>query len=59
MEKRKLNVTFCKSGSGSITPRLSIPITDLRDMGITPENRQINYYYNRETKKIELSRTEN
>lgn len=56
MEGRKLNVTFGKSGSGSTTSKLSIPITDLRDMGITPEDREINYYYDEEKKQIILSK---
>lgn len=52
MEERKLNVSFAKSGNGYLTSRIVIPITDLRDMGITPENRSIKYYYNKETKQI-------
>lgn len=56
MEGRILKVMFNKSGSGSITPRLSIPISDLRKMGITPEDREINYYYDEENKQIILSK---
>lgn len=56
MEGRKLTVNFNKSGSGSLTPKLAIPITDLRDMGITPEDREINYYYDEKTKQIILSK---
>lgn len=52
MEGRKLNVSFGKSGAGSISPKLSLPVTDLRDMGITPENREVNYYYDKENKQI-------
>lgn len=52
MEGRKLNVNFNKSGSGSLTPRLTLPITDLRDMGVTIENRGINYYYDKKNKQI-------
>ena len=46
MEGRKLNVSFAKTGNGYLTSRIVIPITDLRDMGITPEDRSIKYYYN-------------
>lgn len=56
MEGRKLNVAFGKSGSGSMTSKLSIPITDLRDMGITPEDREITYYYDKKTKTIKLTK---
>ena len=56
MEERKLRINFNKSGNGSISPKLIIPITDLRDMGITPEDREITYYYDREKKQIILSK---
>ena len=52
MEGRKLNVSFGKSGAGSISPKLSIPVTDLRDMGVTPEEREIIYYYDKENQQI-------
>ena len=52
MEERKLNVTFGKSGAGSISPKVSLPVTDLRDMGVTPEAREIIYYYDKESKQI-------
>ena len=52
MEERTLKVNFNKSGSGSYTPRIALPITDLRDMGITPEDRQIKYYYDKKKKRI-------
>ena len=52
MEERKLKVNFNKSGRGSYTPRLSLPIIDLRDMGITPEDRQVTYYYDSKNKQI-------
>lgn len=52
MEERKLNVSYSKSGSGSITSRLAIPIVDLRKMGVTPENREITYIFDDENKQI-------
>ena len=52
MEERKLNVTFGKSGAGSISPKVSLPVTDLRDMGVTPEEREIIYYYDKKNKQI-------
>ena len=52
MEERILNVSYSKSGSGSITSRLSIPITDLRDMGVTPEERKVIYFYDKENQQM-------
>lgn len=56
MEERKLNISFAKTGNGYLTSRLSIPITDLREMGVTPEDRSITYYYDKETKTIKLTK---
>ncbi len=56
MEVRQLNVSFGKSGAGSISPKLSIPTTDLRDMGIVPEEREIFYHYAKEHKIMLLSK---
>ncbi|MGL5853662.1 MAG: AbrB/MazE/SpoVT family DNA-binding domain-containing protein [Cetobacterium sp.] len=52
MESRNLKVTFSKSGSGSITPRISLPITLLKEMGINPEEREVELVYNRSKKQI-------
>ena len=48
MEGRKLNVSFAKTGNGYLTTRVALPITDLRDMGVTENNREIIYYYDKE-----------
>lgn len=56
MEGRMLKINFNKSGSGSYTPKLSLPIIDCRDMGIVPEDRKTNYYYNEENKIMILSK---
>lgn len=56
MEERNLKVNFNKSGRGSYTPRLSLPITDLRDMEITPEDRQVKYYYHEKNKIMIISK---
>lgn len=41
MESRKINVMFQKSGSGSISTRISVPKSWIDQMGITKENRGI------------------
>lgn len=42
--KRK-KVSFRKSGSGSLTPSITIPITWLRKLGIDEVNRDISVYF--------------
>lgn len=54
MEARKLKILFSKSGSGSTNTRISLPIKDLKDMGISPENREILYEYDEVNKEIKL-----
>lgn len=56
MEERKLKINFNKSGRGSYTPRLALPILDLKSMGITPEDRQVKYYYDKENDIIIISK---
>lgn len=52
MEGRKLNVSFAKTGNGYLTTRVALPITDLRDMGVTENDREIIYYYDKENEQI-------
>ena len=56
MEERKLKINFNKSGRGSYTPKIALPITDVKRMKITPEDRQVNYYYNDEYDIMILSK---
>lgn len=56
MEGRELKVSFGKSGAGSVSPKVSIPVTDLRDMEIVPEEREIFYHYNKENKLMIFSK---
>jgi len=52
MEERKLKVLFGKSGNGYLTPRISLPISWIKDMGISQENRNVKVIFNEETKQI-------
>ncbi len=52
MEERILNITFNKSGSGSITKRLTLPSSILKRMGIDENNRQVLLIYNDDKKEI-------
>lgn len=56
MEIRKLKMSFLKSGSGSMNTKANLPITDCRDMGITPDDREYFYYYNKENKIMIISK---
>lgn len=54
MEERILKVLWNKSGSGSISPRVLIPIGWLKDMGVNENNKELKATYNEKTKKIEI-----
>lgn len=41
MEKRTLKISFNKAGSGSITPKMTLPMTWIKEMGIDTENREV------------------
>lgn len=57
MEKRKLNISFVKSGSGSITSRVILPTIWIREMGISQEEREIFVY--KVGDNIAISKAEN
>lgn len=52
MEERTLKILFSKSGSGSTNTRISLPIKDLKDMGVSQENREVLYKYDEVNKQI-------
>lgn len=52
MEKRILKVSFFKSGSGSISPKLNIPKSFLDKIEINQEDREIEIELNEDTKEI-------
>lgn len=54
MKKRDLKISFGKSGSGSISPKLSIPKTFLDKIGVTQEDRKIELEVNEDTKEITI-----
>lgn len=57
MESRKLKVSFNKSGRGTYTPKLALPISCIKDMGITKEDRDIELLYDNEKKQIILKKS--
>lgn len=56
MEKRKLRVIFCKDGRGATNAKITLPIKFLRDMGVTPEDREVELLCNEETKEITIKK---
>lgn len=56
MEERKLKVIFGKDGRGSTNTKITLPITILRDMGVTPENREVTLQYNENQKIITIKK---
>ena len=52
MEARKLKVNLFKSGSGSINAKVTLPITWIRSIGVTAEDREINVEFDEEKKEI-------
>ena len=41
MEERKAKIMFTKSGRGSLTTRITLPITWVRELEATPEDREV------------------
>lgn len=45
IDKRNANIIFGKSGTGSNTAKISIPVTWLEDMGLDEDNKAVNISY--------------
>ncbi len=56
MEVRKLKIIFNKSGDGYLSGKLSIPMNWLKDMNLTPEDRDVEVIYNQETKSFTVQK---
>lgn len=41
LEQRKLRIGFNKSGKGSFTPRLILPMSWIKEMNISPDERDV------------------
>lgn len=41
MESRNMNIIFNKAGSGSMSTKVSIPISWIRQMGISQDDRNV------------------
>ena len=56
MEARTLRVMFNKDGRGVIGTKITLPITWVRDMGVSPEDRDVNVEYDEEKKEITIKK---
>lgn len=56
VQKRNLNVTFTTSGSGSKTTRLALPISIIKDMGVTEDDREVEVEYDEIGKTITIKK---
>lgn len=56
MNKRILKISFNKSGSGSITKRLTLPSSIIKDMGITEDEREVEMIYDENEKEITIKK---
>ena len=52
MEERKLKVIFSKDGRGATNTKITLPISWLKDMGVSQENREVKLIYDENTKQI-------
>lgn len=57
MEKRILKINFNKSGRGTKTPKLALPMTFIKNMGISEDNREIELIYDEEKKEIIIKKS--
>ncbi len=55
-EKRELNMIFNKSGSGSYSAKLSIPMDWCYRLGIEKDDRAVSVYYDDKLKQIIISK---
>lgn len=52
MEERKLKVIFCKDGRGATNTKITLPISWLKLMGVSQEDREVNLKYDEKDKRI-------
>lgn len=56
MEVRKLKIIFNKSGDGYFSGKLSIPMNWLKDMNLTPDDREVEVSYSQEEKSFTVKK---
>ncbi|WP_047384388.1 hypothetical protein [Cetobacterium sp. ZWU0022] len=58
MEKREAKILWSKSGKGSDTTRITLPVAWIRKMGITTDLREVEILFDENTNKIIIQKTE-
>ena len=53
--RQDLNISFYKAGNGTAT-RLTVPITWLRKLGVTPEDRTVELFFDEENNQLILKK---
>lgn len=51
-----LKISFNKTGAGNFTPKLALPASFVKNMGITKEDREIKLIYDENKKEIILKK---
>ncbi len=51
MEKRDLNISFYKAGTGTAS-RLNVPMPWLRELGITSDEKEIELIFDKENEQL-------
>lgn len=54
MKKRELKISFTKSGSGSNSSRITLPISWIKQMGLNIDKRDVEVNFNKEKNTIEI-----
>lgn len=58
MLERILKISFNKSGRGTFTPKIALPISYINDMGITMDDRNVKVMYDENLKEITIKKME-
>lgn len=56
MEERKLKVIFGKDGRGATNTKITLPVTWLKEMGITQDEREVIMEYDKENEIITIKK---
>lgn len=59
MEKRKAKILFTKSGTGSRSTRVTLPVSWIDALNITQEDREVTLSLSLENRKIIISKDDN
>lgn len=58
MEKRAAKILWSKSGKGSDTTRVTLPVSWVRQMGLSYEERELDISFDEETGTITIQKKE-